>query len=169
MPFQTSHLYEDFVTFCLTTLNVLQPPIHLAMFNTVVFTTARLFGFGLDSVSLAATQEITIVFFSFGYWDVSLPQVCSDHTIGNRHWIRLGFPIQKSPGHRLLPPHRSLSQAVASFIAIKNQGIHYTPLDFLLGNLYITHNHMSRDCGQKNMFIKMLFTVTQLHEYVCLL
>jgi len=69
MPFQAFHLCKDFVTFRLTTFNILQPLIHLAMFNNAkgIFTTARLFRFGLDSVSLAATQEITIVFFSFGY------------------------------------------------------------------------------------------------------
>ena len=39
-----------------------------------------------------------------------------------------GFPIRKSPGHRLLAPHRSLSQLATSFIACLRQGIHRTPL-----------------------------------------
>ncbi len=39
-----------------------------------------------------------------------------------------GFPIRKSPGHRLLAPHRSLSQLATSFIACLCQGIHRTPL-----------------------------------------
>lgn len=32
--------------------------------------------FGLDSFSLAATNEIPVGFFSSRYWDVSLPEVC---------------------------------------------------------------------------------------------
>ena len=43
--------------------------------------------------------------------------------ITNLCW--LGFPIQKSPGHRILPPHRRLSQAITSFIASDCQGIHH--------------------------------------------
>ncbi len=40
----------------------------------------------------------------------------------------VGFPIQKSPDHRILPPPRSLSQAVTSFIASDCQGIHHVRL-----------------------------------------
>ncbi len=39
-----------------------------------------------------------------------------------------GFPIRKSPGHRLLAPLRSLSQLATSFFACLRQGIHRTPL-----------------------------------------
>ena len=34
-----------------------------------------------SSVSLAATQEITFVFFSSGYLDVSVPRVCSSYEV----------------------------------------------------------------------------------------
>ena len=39
-----------------------------------------------------------------------------------------GFPIRKSPDQRLLPPPRSLSQAVASFFGAFCRAIHRTPL-----------------------------------------
>ena len=37
-----------------------------------------------------------------------------------------GCPIRKSAGHRLLPPYRSLSQVITSFIGSQCQGIHLT-------------------------------------------
>src|SRR2546428_7821671 len=43
-------------------------------------------------------------------------------------FTRKGFPIRKSPGQRVLPPRRGLSQVAASFIAVWRQGIHRTPL-----------------------------------------
>ena len=75
--------------------------------------------------SLAATWGISIDVFSSGYWDVSLLPVClyAYAQIPNLGWV--GFPIQKSPGHRILPPHRRLSQAITSFIASDCQGIHH--------------------------------------------
>ena len=42
--------------------------------------------------------------------------------------VRMGFPIRKSAGQRLLTPHRSLSQRATSFIACVCQGIHQLPL-----------------------------------------
>ena len=45
------------------------------------------------------------------------------------HWVhQWGFPIRRSPGQRLLPSHRGLSQVTASFIASQHQGIHLVPL-----------------------------------------
>ena len=41
---------------------------------------------------------------------------------------KLGFPIRKSVGQRLLTPHHSLSQRATSFIACACQGIHELPL-----------------------------------------
>ena len=41
---------------------------------------------------------------------------------------RVGSPIRKSAGHRMLAPHRRLSQLATSFIASKCQGIHRVPL-----------------------------------------
>ena len=42
--------------------------------------------------------------------------------------MKLGFPIRKSVGQRLLTPHHSLSQRATSFIACACQGIHEMPL-----------------------------------------
>jgi hypothetical protein len=39
-----------------------------------------------------------------------------------------GFPIRKSPGHRLFAAHRGLSQLTTSFIAYRRQGIPRAPL-----------------------------------------
>ena len=47
----------------------------------------------------------------------------------NRCSHRLGFPIRKSPDHRLLASSRSLSQLTTSFIARLRQGIH-TPVSY---------------------------------------
>ena len=42
--------------------------------------------------------------------------------------IGMGFPIRRSPDHRMLAPSRGLSQLATSFIACQCQGIHRTPL-----------------------------------------
>ena len=44
---------------------------------------------------------------------------------------RLGFPIRKSPDHRLLASSRGLSQLTTSFIACLRQGIHTHALSSL--------------------------------------
>jgi hypothetical protein len=49
-------------------------------------------------------------------------------TIGSNLVMKLGFPIRKSVGQRLLTPHHSLSQRATSFIACACQGIHQMPL-----------------------------------------
>jgi hypothetical protein len=82
--------------------------------------------------SLAATYGITIVFFSLGYLDVSVPPVrsmylCIQYTV-TRH-----YPCRVSPFGNLrvkacLTAHRSLSQFTTSFIASLCLGIHRTPL-----------------------------------------
>ena len=79
--------------------------------------------------SLATTRGISVDVFSSGYLDVSVHQVrllilCIQIRIPRR----VGFPIQKSAGQRLLAPHHSLSQPVTSFIASIRQGIHQMPL-----------------------------------------
>ena len=76
-------------------------------------------------ISLAATPGISFDFFSFGYWDVSIPQVCS--LSGVRTLLRTGYPIQKSPDQSLLPAPRGLSQVATSFFASMCQGIHHVP------------------------------------------
>lgn len=75
------------------------------------------------SLSLATTQEITIVFFSSAYLDVSVQRVSA---ICDHKWP--GFPIRKSTDQNLSAVPRSLSQLDTSFIASKTQGIPHTPL-----------------------------------------
>ena len=50
--------------------------------------------------SLAATDGVSIDFLSFGYLDVSVPRVGS--LAGSAVLPALGFPIRKSPDHRVL-------------------------------------------------------------------
>ena len=81
--------------------------------------------------SLAATDGITVVFFSCGYLDVSVPRVrlmwlCIYHTIPEHNLWRVspfGHPRIKA---RLAAP-RGFSQLTASFIAFLCLGIHRTP------------------------------------------
>src|SRR5690554_7328564 len=75
-------------------------------------------------LSLAATQGISVDFFSSGYLDISVPRVrlvhlCIQCTIP----LRVGFPIRTSPDQCLLPTPRRFSQAATSFIASDRQGI----------------------------------------------
>jgi hypothetical protein len=82
--------------------------------------------------SLATTYGITIVFFSCGYLDVSVPRVrlmwlCIHHTMTEHYLCRVspfGHPRIKA---RLTAP-RGFSQFTASFIASLCLGIHRTPL-----------------------------------------
>jgi hypothetical protein len=82
--------------------------------------------------SLATTYGITIVFFSCGYLDVSVPRVrlmwlCIHHTMTGHYPCRVspfGHPRIKA---RLTAP-RGFSQFTASFIASLCLGIHRTPL-----------------------------------------
>ena len=82
--------------------------------------------------SLATTYGITIVFFSCGYLDVSVPRVrsmwlCIHHTVTEHYLCRVspfGHPRIKA---RLTAP-RGFSQFTTSFIASLCLGIHRTPL-----------------------------------------
>ena len=82
--------------------------------------------------SLAATDGISIDFFSCGYLDVSVLRVRFIHL-----WIGCMMtghnPCRVSPfGHlrviACLAAYRSFSQLTTSFIASRCQGIHRTPL-----------------------------------------
>jgi hypothetical protein len=76
--------------------------------------------------------EITIVFFSTRYLDVSVPWVAFIQPIylvvDSQTLLWLGCPIRRSTGLRLFPPIRSVSQVVASFIGFLYQGIRHMPL-----------------------------------------
>jgi hypothetical protein len=87
--------------------------------------------------SLAATRGISVDVFSSGYLDVSvhrvrLTKLCIHLVIP----LRVGCPIQKSTGQRLLAPRHGLSQPVTSFIASIRQGIHQMPLSRLRTSPY---------------------------------
>ena len=80
-----------------------------------------------SSTSLAATTEITIVFFSCAYLDVSVQRVCPTQA----WWYVFnipGFPIQKSTNQKVFAPPRSLSQLITSFFASESLGIPRVPL-----------------------------------------
>ena len=72
-------------------------------------------------LSLTTTRGITVVLFSCGYLDVSVPRVrpCS---AGDS--LRLpGSPIRTSADHGIFAPPRGFSQLVTSFFASESQGI----------------------------------------------
>ena len=82
--------------------------------------------------SLATTYGITIVFFSCGYLDVSVPRVrlmwlCIHHTMTEHYLCRVS-PFGNLRVKACLTAHRSLSQFTTSFIASLCLGIHRTPL-----------------------------------------
>ena len=86
--------------------------------------------FRLIPVRSPLLGELLIAFFSSGYLDVSVPQVCD-------RWLCIhqrlagspcaGCPIRRSPGQSLLAAHRSFSQLSTSFIASHCLGIHRAP------------------------------------------
>ncbi len=78
-------------------------------------------------ISLAATLGITIVLYSYGYLDVSVPHVrlCRIY-----RWYNLlvsGCPIRTSADRFVFANPRSLSQLIASFIAFQSLGILHVP------------------------------------------
>src|SRR3954447_23474947 len=81
--------------------------------------------------SLAATQGITVVFFSSGYLDVSVPLVYLDTPMDSAHRIiplrMMGFPIRKFPDQSLLTAPRDVSALAPSFIGTWRQGILRAP------------------------------------------
>ena len=89
-----------------------------------------------NPLSLATTNGVSIDFFSSGYLDVSVLQVCSLYL-----WIQykvthkeLGSPIRKFSDQSLHTAPRNLSQYTTSFIAFQCLGIRHTPL-----NAWIMH------------------------------
>jgi hypothetical protein len=78
--------------------------------------------------SLTTTCGITIVFFSYGYLDVSVPHVRLPVNRNIQVCTWMGCPIRTSPDQRLFAPPRSFSQLVTSFFASESQGIHHSLL-----------------------------------------
>ncbi len=96
-------------------------------------------------LSLAATYGITIVLFSSGYWNVLLPRVRDPSlSLGIIPINRDEFPHSEIFGSKVAShlPEAYRRQAT-SFIAFWSQGIHHTPLNFLLGNLKTAYLHLS--------------------------
>lgn len=92
---------------------------------------SMLSGLGFSAFARRYSQNHWFVFFSFRYWDGSLPWVCSSRPMNSAEsdWLsQPGSPIRKSTGQWLLAPYRSLSQLATSFIAFTRQGIHRVPL-----------------------------------------
>ena len=96
-------------------------------------------------LSLAATYGILISLYSSGYWNVLLPRVCDlsyDRTWDKSH----RFPHSDISGSKVA---RHLPEAyrrhATSFIAISSQGIHHTPLNFLLGNSKTTFKFLIKN------------------------
>ena len=82
--------------------------------------------------SLATTDGITIVFFSWGYLDVSVPPVRLMHLCIQcmilEHDLQWVSPFGNPRIKACLAAPRGLSQLTTSFIASLCQGIHRTPL-----------------------------------------
>ena len=67
-------------------------------------------------LSLATTRGITVVFFSCGYLDVSVPRVRLTLRVISQSLV-IGFPIRTSAGHFVFADLRSFSQLITSFFA----------------------------------------------------
>ena len=83
-------------------------------------------------ISLAATLGITVVFFSSGYLDVSVPRVppaqTMDSSASDGTLLPPGSPIQTSTDQSLLAAPRGFSQLATSFFGVQCHGIHPVPL-----------------------------------------
>ena len=86
--------------------------------------------FSAGPLSLAATQGISVDFFSSGYLDVSVPRVCLctlciQIQIPQKRWVSpFGNPRIKAS----LTTNRGLSQSTTSFIAFYRLGIRHVRL-----------------------------------------
>jgi hypothetical protein len=78
-------------------------------------------------LSLATTYGITIVFFSSGYLDVSVPRVSSP-LAGFQVFNLEGSPIRTSTDQRSFATPHSFSQLTTSFVVSESLGIPHTPL-----------------------------------------
>ena len=77
-----------------------------------------------SSISLATTLEITVVFSSSAYLDVSVQQVSA---LLQSIFNRLGFPIRKSADQFIFADPHGLSQLITSFFASESLGIPRVP------------------------------------------
>ena len=108
-------------------MNVVQsyyPPIALTI------------GVWANSRSLATTWEITVVFFSSGYLDVSVPRVRLPIESEYHDFIVVGCPIRTSADQSVFASPRSFSQLITSFFASESLGIPHTPFFILFVTNY---------------------------------
>ena len=79
---------------------------------------------------------------------------------------QLGFPIRKSPDHRMLASPRGLSQLATSFIAFLRQGIPTHALSSLTikftHNTEQTHGSRGRNHGRRQIFERPLYSIRSL-------
>ena len=78
--------------------------------------------------SLAATCGITLVFFSWGYLDVSVPPVRLPFQQQDDRLRRPGCPIRTPADQSVCAAPRRFSQLAASFVASESLGIPHAPL-----------------------------------------
>jgi hypothetical protein len=76
-----------------------------------------------ESLSYFLFLRLLRCFTSPGFASLSL----FDSGKNGRILIPPGYPIRKSPDHRVFAAPRSLSQLITSFIACQHQGIHCVP------------------------------------------
>jgi hypothetical protein len=93
------------------------------------------------SRSLATTWEITVVFSSFSYLDVSVP-LSMPSSKGVSRSLGMGCPIRTPMDQRFFAAPHGFSQLSTSFIASVCQGIHRTP--FSTYSLHGLHNTGTR-------------------------
>jgi hypothetical protein len=106
-----------------------RPALQPRMDNDCSLTTTR---FGHPPLSLAATQGITVVSFSSGYLDVSVPPVRFQEPMCSAPDDRAsplpGSPIRTSRDQRSRATPPGFSQLATSFFADLCPGIHLMPL-----------------------------------------
>ena len=79
---------------------------------------------------------------------------------------QLGFPIRKSPDHRMLASPRGLSQLATSFIAFLRQGIPTHALSSLTikftHNTEQTHGSRGRNHGRRQIVEELSYSISSL-------
>ncbi len=121
------------------------------------------------SRSLATTWDITIVFFSSSYLDVSVRRVCLPEGISRS--LGMGFPIRIPADQRFFAAPRRLSQLSTSFIATVCLGIHRVPFStfiaWLAQHLVVHHTKAMSSIFYLDLIIKLVHVcgIIKTHTY----
>ena len=91
--------------------------------------------FGLIPFRSPLLWESLLFYFPLGTQMFQFPRFAFNY-IECQIFNLTGCPIRKSTGYKLFAPNRCLSQLITSFIASESQGIHHTPLFYLLFSIY---------------------------------